>query len=291
MAAIGATNRTAEAIDELATDANAAPNSSLVGTYLIEAAESLRRSCGPELFHADAPALAAKLDALPAGHEENGDLTTLSTYIVMGSHERVNLSRTSILNSAFAAEAAVNEFIAARCAGADRQAIDRLRTPDKVSIAPRLALGINLFPRGAEPLTSLEELFDLRNDLVHPKPGAGYPTLPYGLEADPVFCPKVAARYLLQTSRVTSMLGAQYQDDSVGAIMASAMNSAANSIRAYAAAATKKMPSPSDPPRPTFIAIMMKKQRSKARALTQPDPSIAGPDSTLDRSSVEHDIT
>lgn len=258
----GWANKTGQAIDDLARDANAAPNPSLVGTYLVEAAEALRRACGPELFDAKAPALAVKLNSIPAGQEDAGDLATLATYIAMGSHERVNLSRTSILNSAFAAEAAANEFIAARCSGADRQAIDRIRTPDKISIAPRIALGVDLFPRGAEPLTSLEELFDLRNDLVHPKPGAGYPERPYGLEADPIFNPKVAARHLLQTSRMTSMLGSKYEDTSVGAVMASAINAASNSIRSYAAAATKRMPSPDDPATPTFIAIMMKKQRA-----------------------------
>jgi hypothetical protein len=252
-----------------------APKGSLVGTYLVEAAEFLRRSSGPETFDPKAATVARQLESTPHDSETVALRRSLEAFQVMAAIERVGLSRTSMLHSAFAAEAAANEFIANKCSSSDRDAIDRLSTPDKFSIAPRLALGRDLFPRDTEPMTSIREMFVRRNELVHPKPGVGHPKSPYALAADPTFSPKVAARFLLATSRAAYDLGAHYDDDSDGSLMSMALNGAANSIRAYADSATTELPSPTASPLPNFWEIYMKRvkenDRSRATAAASDD--------------------
>jgi hypothetical protein len=78
-------------------------------------------------------------------------------------------ARTCILLSAFAAEAYVNECLAAKLSAADFEAVDRMPTAEKYAVGVNLATGEDLFRRGTEPLGSLVALFKLRDRLVHPK--------------------------------------------------------------------------------------------------------------------------
>jgi hypothetical protein len=83
---------------------------------------------------------------------------------------QVHFARNSILFSAFAAEAYVNEFLTERLARADPDAIDRLPTVEKYVVGVTYAVGDRVFPRGAEPVQTLKVLFEMRNELAHPKP-------------------------------------------------------------------------------------------------------------------------
>jgi hypothetical protein len=94
-----------------------------------------------------------------------------ATIRLLAPANRLGYSRAAILFAAIAAEAYANAFIATpgRFTASDVQALDRMSTVDKLVLTPRL-VGYDVFDRGKEPITSLAQLFDLRNALVHPKP-------------------------------------------------------------------------------------------------------------------------
>jgi hypothetical protein len=129
--------------------------------YLQEAAEALT-ACG------SAPALYGRFRGLPpqARAEAERFATTQE-----GPKMQARFARTSILFSALAAEAYVNDFLDARLTGSDSDAIDRLPTVEKYVIGIKYAEDSNVFKRGAEPVQTLTRLFAARNALVHPKPG------------------------------------------------------------------------------------------------------------------------
>lgn len=91
--------------------------------------------------------------------------------------------RTATLFAALSAEAYVNEFLAAHLKGNDLKAVDRMSPVDKYVLGTKLAYGESLFFRDREPFPVINELFKLRNQLVHPKPGFG-PAGPLGPSGD-----------------------------------------------------------------------------------------------------------
>jgi hypothetical protein len=127
----------------------------MAGDYLEQAAEALRASGSPETLYRDA-----------LGKRERWT-HALARILAFGN--RVEYSRTSILFSAIAAEAYVNHFLAAEFSRKDADGLDRLRTVDKFLFAPQLAVGKTPFRRDRQPLQRIAELFELRNELMHPK--------------------------------------------------------------------------------------------------------------------------
>jgi hypothetical protein len=91
------------------------------------------------------------------------------------AEQRIRFSRNAMLVAAFAPEAYINEFIAEHFAGKDYEAVEKLSTVDKYVLAPRTALGRDLFPRDREPAQTLRILVRQRDVLVHPKPDKGLP--------------------------------------------------------------------------------------------------------------------
>jgi hypothetical protein len=89
--------------------------------------------------------------------------------------KQLNEFRSSVLFSALAAEAYVNEFLARFLTGRDLDAVDRMSTVDKYVVGTHLATGETLFSRDTQPAQTIGELFKLRHKLVHPKPGYGPP--------------------------------------------------------------------------------------------------------------------
>jgi hypothetical protein len=96
-----------------------------------------------------------------------------SVFEAAASRRRYTLACNVVLFSAFAAEAYVNEFLAAHLSGPDLDAIDRMRTIEKYIIGTRLAYGEQLFFRDREPYPDMKALFKQRNLLVHARPGTG----------------------------------------------------------------------------------------------------------------------
>jgi hypothetical protein len=82
---------------------------------------------------------------------------------------RLRHSRASILLTAAACEGYINSFDLDTLGSSDADAIGALPTPEKYIVGPRMALGHELFSRGAEPHQSITRLFKLRNRIVHPK--------------------------------------------------------------------------------------------------------------------------
>jgi hypothetical protein len=92
--------------------------------------------------------------------------------------ERFERARTSALFCALAAEAYVNEFLAAYALSKTRlKKLDGFSTVRKYTEGTREAYGATLFRDGDEATPVLRRLFELRHLLVHPKPGFGQPPL------------------------------------------------------------------------------------------------------------------
>lgn len=121
---------------------------------------------------------------------------------------RLRYLRASVLFSALAAEALANEFLAASLRRREIGALDRLRTPDKLLLGPRLCGQEDVLRSGGEPHASLVALFKVRNELVHPKPGrfAGY-IRPGGHGTDEkLYGPEQAVRYLVAVAHAALLL-------------------------------------------------------------------------------------
>ncbi len=68
----------------------------------------------------------------------------------MAAQDRqIEFARTSILFSALSAEAYINGFLAGRLEGADYDAVERMRTPDKYVLGLELASGAKILDRPA----------------------------------------------------------------------------------------------------------------------------------------------
>ena len=123
------------------------------------------------------------------------------------ANRRLRFLRSAVLFSAIAAEAYVNEFIAATLTAADAAAVDRLATVDKLLLAPRLAGLTSPFERGREPIQSLTRLFRARNALAHPRLGQTGAYAHVVTDEDRrVFGPSAAASYIEATAHAAVLL-------------------------------------------------------------------------------------
>jgi hypothetical protein len=132
----------------------------LTGEYLEQAIEALYNAGSPDHPY--------------AGFDRYniGDNPPLRGFLrVVATYRRRSAARSSVLFSALAADAYVNEFLGFYLSGRDLEAIDRQNPRDKYATGTKLASGATVFERGEEPLQTLGELFKLRDKLVHPKPG------------------------------------------------------------------------------------------------------------------------
>lgn len=156
--------------------------------YLRDAARALR-DCG------SAPALYA------GWRGESGHSPSEAFAYLEAPGRRIEFARTSILFSAFAAEAYVNAFLADRL-GDGLAEVERNSTIDKyvkhvASLEPQLR-----FTKGEQPGQGLALLFKARNALVHPKEGVAI---------EPEITPRLAADSIVAVARaawdLTAALG------------------------------------------------------------------------------------
>jgi hypothetical protein len=138
--------------------------------YLARALEEFHRS-------ANAPDLWRPVDAF-----HRGSLLEQAQAELTARNRRLHFLRSTILFAALAAEAFANELLDELLARADADAIDRLPTPEKLLIGPRMAGQTSPLARGAQPMQGLLELFKTRNRLVHPRPRGGVPAWVQDLE-------------------------------------------------------------------------------------------------------------
>jgi len=118
----------------------------LAGMYLFDALQAVRNAGSADTLHD------ADIRKNPLAHE-------LEWVQRLAGYRRLGYSRTALLLAAFAAEAYINEFLSARMARREFDAIDRLGTPDKYALGPELVLGRRLLARGENPLQSISTLF------------------------------------------------------------------------------------------------------------------------------------
>lgn len=105
------------------------------------------------------------------GLSEADDRPSPGFHSVIAGRQLVPL-RVCIVFTAFACEAAANEFLAARLLPTSPvfKMLDRRDTIEKLHAGTEIVLGAPLFDPGREPLQSVRELFRVRNDLVHARP-------------------------------------------------------------------------------------------------------------------------
>lgn len=205
------------------------------GEYLEASLQALRNACSSDTLYR------------PLKFKNPSKYSALIDDIMVkdAASQRTAYSRTSLLYSAFAAEAFVNEFIEAHFTGKDFDAIDRMGTVDKYAIAPALALGEEVFDRGSEPLTSIAKLFDLRAGLVHPKPGKIVKPSKAG-GSHPTQNPKHAAQYLIAVADAAIALriewyGADKASDKLD-MWSVVISGSKGYLRERASQATKSLP-------------------------------------------------
>ncbi len=168
---------------------------SMAGALLEQAVEALRDAASSDALYRPVPGryrgsllepLQARLDAL---------------------NRRLRLLRNCVIFSALAAEAYINECLAAWLSPADVAGIDRLATLDKLILGPRLAGHDGPVRRGEEPAQTLQRLFQARNRLVHPKPGELSAYVERDLERDDaVYGPRSAMSYLVAVAHTVTLL-------------------------------------------------------------------------------------
>jgi hypothetical protein len=127
---------------------------------------------------------------------------------LLAQARQLDFARTSILFSALSAEAYINGFLWRQLSTADFEAVERLPTDEKYVLGPELALQERLFDRGAEPAQSIDALFKLRHDLVHPK-GKQIEVGRDGDLMDPRFedfNPQAAARFIIRVAEAAATL-------------------------------------------------------------------------------------
>lgn len=122
--------------------------------------------------------------------------------------ERFTQSVNCVIFSAFAAEAFINEFLAAHAtSNSQLKRLDRLGVVDKY-LKGATEVYEPLFRDGDEAMPVLRKLFRLRNELAHPKPGIGPPGLTG--EPDPDLDARLAlpelAEFVVMTAGVGDML-------------------------------------------------------------------------------------
>jgi hypothetical protein len=175
-----------------------APNRerSLAGTYLRLAVEHLEEAANPDFLYPPSYRHAASPDAWDVAVSQ-----------VRASGRRLDTLRSSVLFSALAAEAYANEFLHSLLGPKDRDAVDRMSTPNKYILGSRLVLGEDVFDREQDPVKTIIELFKLRHKLVHPKPGFAPPMAHEMLNhEDPDFTPQRAAHYLCMVALAAAQL-------------------------------------------------------------------------------------
>jgi hypothetical protein len=177
---------------------------------------------------------------------------------------------TATLFTAFAAEAFVNDFLAVHLKPHVTQRrlaeIDRWSTTRKYTEAVEIAYG-RLFWEDDEVIPSLRQLFDVRNQLVHGRPGAG-PPMAY--MPDPswrqVYPPIRVADWLVAVAGAASAMERRcygFDDESAPA---SAIWFGREIVHSHAAQASP-LPSAARAGRPPLVRLLNDDVKQRAEAL------------------------
>lgn len=209
---------------------------SLAGSYLEDAVTALHRAGSPLVLY-------AKWQPNPPTLPQAQGMM-----ILWAQDERFRLARTSVLFSAFAAEAYVNEFLAFKLAPERMAEIDRTGIESKFTRGVQEAHGAPLFPHDGRAMSILRELVAIRNKLAHPQPNYGPPeTLlrPWDPAfTEDFFLPTVAKYATAVSMCATRLVQAAYGEEAFD-VPASMFALGHEAISAYAER-HRDLPSPAD---------------------------------------------
>lgn len=190
--------------------------------------------------------------------------------------KRMEFARSAVLWTALGVEAAANYYIAATLPE-DAEALDDLKTVNKLLVAPQLATGEALFRTDAEPIGQIRTLFKLRNRVVHPKVGkqaiVGKPGI-----AD--FTPRAAGDCLIAAARAVAILGAALPEGGTfRAWGADLILKRESDLREFARQWTDGLPKPR--PAPRYLRLPLVKREVTTPEPTEPTEPEAGEDTDL----------
>jgi hypothetical protein len=220
----------------------------LAGGYLEEALEALHHT-------GDAASL------FPLWAREDREFNDVQDALahVQARSLRKRFARQSVLFSALAAEAYVNEFLAYYLDGKDREAVDRLSPINKYVVGTKVAFGKQLFIRDAEPVQTLNVLFKHRDKLVHPKPGYGPSSsrTQEGTEREGTFTPATAAKFVLYVATAAVFL-VRNATCTVPDMPADVISLRGKLVASYAVRATRRLPDRRAAPEPPLLTQLIR---------------------------------
>jgi hypothetical protein len=170
----------------------------LSGAYLSQALDALSDSANPRRLYPD---------EIPERYVDT--MLEPAQRRLDALNARLRLLRTSVIFSALSAEACANEVLASCLPAAEATAVDRLSTPEKLLLAPRLGGKPDVLQRGAAPHQDIVDLFKTRNVLVHGKPGkvSGWVGLSGQNDKDSeLYRPELVVRYLVAVAHAATLL-------------------------------------------------------------------------------------
>jgi hypothetical protein len=206
------------------------------------------RTAGAYLTQARGAVLdCGKSRKLYAGWRESADVDKQER---IGRHfaaqaRQLDVARTSILFSALSAEAYINGFLWRQLPPGDFEVVERLPTDEKFVIGPELALKEKVFERGAEPAQSIDVLFRLRHDLVHPK-GKRVEMNPGGDLMDPRFerfNPASAANFIIRVAEAAATLAEHDEGREADRIISTILDNRAKLV-AFGQTLREELPEP-----------------------------------------------
>jgi hypothetical protein len=172
--------------------------------------------------------------------------------------ERFRQARTCVLFCALAAEAYVNEFLAAFDLSNNRlKKLDRLPTIRKYTEGTAEAYGATLFRDGDEATPTLRKLFTMRHELVHPKPGLGSPGIlaPDDPDLEARFGLMELAEYVVMVAGAADVLTWRAYGYGVTDGPGTALWRGRDAVRNFAARRAE-LPGPDEPDEPSLWSIV-----------------------------------
>jgi hypothetical protein len=236
----------------LTADSGASDKQSLAEEFLDQAIDALRDAGSPETLY-------------PARARTSTNAVLQAADTAQAVARRTKHSRTSMLFSAFAAEAFINQFLYDKLdSSADRQSIDRLPTVEKYVLGTRLATGQEIFDRGAEPIQTIAALFRVRDSLVHSRPTARQDR-PSVFDDPPEYGttnPKEAARAIVAVANAAATLNDYSPVQRVSYRIAS-VAVGSESYLEFGERIYKNLPRPGDPELPDLAISVLEKLTGK----------------------------
>lgn len=238
--------------------ARAAPTT-LASSHLAQSLDALDDACSPE-------AVQRPRRIWPLKQSDSAS----ARRTLAGITQR-NYCLTATLFAAFAAEAFVNNFLEvhdlrSQVSASQYKKIDWGSTYKKYVIGVKLAYD-KLFEDGDEVMPAIDELFEVRHKLVHPRPGIGPPV---AYMPDPgwrsTYPPTKVARWLVAVAGAAESMEIRCYGFDYNSVPAALIWHGRQIVQDIAAQA-EPLPNSVDPPRTSLIELLATEQKARAERL------------------------